>query len=462
MPDDEPSSGSFIERLEAALHPVVRDALEDVATGCVVHLRPAHDAAALVPIAFAYRGHPASEFAGDPAPPIPLDAPVGRLIAHGEPLRLETRDLLQGKPDAGPRARAHVEQVVRRLGHQSLHLFPLSERGAVLGVLSLAGPADRRFLSARERRAAEQLADRITTTIRLLQAEEQVEALRRSERARGETLEEVNELFRLAFEHARSALAVLREDGRVLQVNEPLARLLGRAAGDIAGESVVALTHPGAADAVTRLWGEALTARANVEISATVDALHADGHPVPVDVRIRVLDGPGSRRLFFVVLHDRSAGDRRARHRQARGQVLDAVLRGAPEQEVLAALVELLEDQAPGVAASVLLLDDTGLRLRHAAVGSLPDAYIRAVDDLRVGPEAGSCGTAAFLGRQVIAADLETDPRWDGLRQHALAHGLRASWSTPVRGGDRELLGTFALYPREPRGPTPAGRPLSA
>src|SRR5262249_23080728 len=35
----------------------------------------------------------------------------------------------------------------------------------------------------------------------------------------------------------------------------------------------------------------------------------------------------------------------------------------------------------------------------------------------------------------------------------ALPHGLRACWSTPIRSPAGKVLGTFAVYYREPRGP---------
>src|SRR4029077_13449516 len=36
----------------------------------------------------------------------------------------------------------------------------------------------------------------------------------------------------------------------------------------------------------------------------------------------------------------------------------------------------------------------------------------------------------------------------------AMAHGLRACWSTPILGSDETVLGTFAIYSREPGRPT--------
>ena len=77
------------------------------------------------------------------------------------------------------------------------------------------------------------------------------------------------------------------------------------------------------------------------------------------------------------------------------------------------------------------------------------------ITPLRVGPQVGSCGTAAFLRQAVIVSDIATDPLFDlaDYRDQALSHGLRAAWSQPLISKDDEVLGTFAMYYTEPRSP---------
>jgi PAS domain S-box-containing protein len=127
-----------------------------------------------------------------------------------------------------------------------------------------------------------------------------------------------------------------------------------------------------------------------------------------------------------------------------------------PLHEVLDRLMLSLEDQLPGALCSVLLLDEAGSHLRHGAAPSLPEEYNLAVDGIPIGPAAGSCGTAAFLKRQVIVKDIATDPLWADFRTPALKHGLHACWSTPIHDQEDEILGTFAIYHRESRRPAPA------
>ena len=60
----------------------------------------------------------------------------------------------------------------------------------------------------------------------------------------------------------------------------------------------------------------------------------------------------------------------------------------------------------------------------------------------------------------VIVSDINTDPLWAEYRELALAYGLQAGWSTPILSAQATVLGTFAIYSREPRSPTPQERKL--
>ena len=124
---------------------------------------------------------------------------------------------------------------------------------------------------------------------------------------------------------------------------------------------------------------------------------------------------------------------------------------------------EILEDYLREVEAaadselltSILLLDETGRHLVHGAAPSLPQAYCEAIDGIEIGPEVGSCGTAAFVGHSIYVTDIASDPLWVNFRDLALEHGLRACWSTPIFDDAGKLLGTFAIYYRTPRAPHP-------
>src|SRR5207245_3423951 len=92
---------------------------------------------------------------------------------------------------------------------------------------------------------------------------------------------------------------------------------------------------------------------------------------------------------------------------------------------------------------------------RHGAALSLPEGSSRAVDGLAIGPSVGSCGTAAYRREPVYVSDIASDPLWAPYADFALSHGLRACWSSPILSSHADVLGTFAMYYRQPRRPTP-------
>jgi PAS domain S-box-containing protein len=133
---------------------------------------------------------------------------------------------------------------------------------------------------------------------------------------------------------------------------------------------------------------------------------------------------------------------------QGQSRVLEMIAQSTPLGAVLEELARVLEEQVDGFA-SILLLSEDRKHLCLGAAPNLPDSFRRAIDGSAVGPRAGSCGTAALLGRPVIVADISRDPLWVGYKTQALEAGFKACWSTAIvsRGGD--VLGTFAMYHRD-------------
>jgi PAS domain S-box-containing protein len=138
---------------------------------------------------------------------------------------------------------------------------------------------------------------------------------------------------------------------------------------------------------------------------------------------------------------------------QLNEKVLGMIRAQAPLPEILEVLCTQIEKQHSDMLCSVLLLDADGAMLRNGASPRLPKEYSQAVDGIEIGPCAGSCGTAAYRKEPVVVSDIATDPLWANFRQIALPHGLLACWSTPIASRDGKILGTFAIYYREPRTP---------
>lgn len=136
-------------------------------------------------------------------------------------------------------------------------------------------------------------------------------------------------------------------------------------------------------------------------------------------------------------------------------RVLELAILDSPLERTLGELIGIVESTSKtGVIGSILLLDQDGKHLRHGAAPNLPKAYNEAIDGAEIGPCVGSCGTAAFTAEPVFVSDIASDPLWIDFKELANEHGLRACWSTPILTSGRKVLGTFAMYHREPREPT--------
>ena len=136
-------------------------------------------------------------------------------------------------------------------------------------------------------------------------------------------------------------------------------------------------------------------------------------------------------------------------------RVHELIAVGAPLTEVLVELVEGIERHDPSVIACVVLLDREASALRPGAAPSLPAHYFAAIDGVVIGPNVGSCGSAAWSGQLTIAEDIAEDPKWAPIRDFAVGAGLRHCWSMPIKASAGEVLGTLALYGPRPRRPLP-------
>ena len=142
-------------------------------------------------------------------------------------------------------------------------------------------------------------------------------------------------------------------------------------------------------------------------------------------------------------------------------RILEMIAKGESLVPILNAMCRLVEEMSSGSLATILLLDAEGKRLWHAAAPSLPANYTEGMGAIPFGPSVGSCGTAAYRREPVIVADIATAPLWTDYRDLPLAHGLRASWSSPILSSAGCVLGTFAILSREPRSPTPLHQHIS-
>lgn len=135
-------------------------------------------------------------------------------------------------------------------------------------------------------------------------------------------------------------------------------------------------------------------------------------------------------------------------------EILEMIAIGRSASDIYDAIALLYEARNPGMRCSMLELEDN--KLLHGGAPSLPKAYCDAVNGLENGPNVGSCGTSTYTGQRVLVENIETDPKWEKIKQYALPHGMRCCWSEPIKDSSGKVLGAFGMYYNHPALPNTA------
>jgi PAS domain S-box-containing protein len=266
-------------------------------------------------------------------------------------------------------------------------------------------------------------------------------------------LKESEEQFRLVFEKSAAGIVIGDTSGRIIRANQRYCELVGFSQDELQGRTTMEITHPADREANRAYLEEAKTGRTSI-FELEKRYVRPDGRVVWGSISA-VFVYPNTHAPYSISVVQDITDRKRAESLVAlQKQTLEMVAQGMPLQETLTTLVRQIELQT-GMLGSIVLLDGDGLHVRHGAAPSLPEAYIRGIDGAPIGPQAGSCGTAMYRKEAVIVIDVMQDPLWKDYRDLAAAHGVRACWSTPILSTDRTVLGSFAMYYREPRGPMP-------
>src|ERR1700738_675525 len=265
--------------------------------------------------------------------------------------------------------------------------------------------------------------------------------------------------FRSVADNIEALGALVTPAGQVELVNRQALEYFGVTLEELRGRAIADIVHPDDVPPVRAAWRQAVEA----------------GRPYDVEERLRRADGvyrwfhtrgfplrdtQGHILLWYLIKRDVDDLKRGETLLAGEKRLLEMVAGCHSMSEILEAICRLVESTASGCYCSVVLIDPSGMRVEHGAAPSLPASYMSACIGRPVNIDAGPCGMAAYLNEQVIAADLTTDIRWAEWRPMALAHGLQSCWSTPITSAAGKVLGSFALYYRQPRTPTPLHQSL--
>jgi formate hydrogenlyase transcriptional activator len=233
------------------------------------------------------------------------------------------------------------------------------------------------------------------------------------------------------------------------------------------------LDYTGLSAEMARNWGWTVALHSD-DLSELVDywrSILASGEPGEIEARLRRHDGVYRWFLFRATPSFDEDGklvkwfgtntdidDRKHAECLLSGEnhVLEMTAKGNPLESILEAICRVVEQASSGCCCSILLIDPGGSRIQQALAPSLPSSYNDRFPGASVDRGDAPCAEAARQRTQVVVSDVASDTRWDkyGWRTAALKHGLKACWSTVILSSSGDfVLGTFAIYWREPRSP---------
>jgi diguanylate cyclase (GGDEF)-like protein/PAS domain S-box-containing protein len=267
----------------------------------------------------------------------------------------------------------------------------------------------------------------------------------------------------VVLEHSFDTITVLEPDGTVRYSTPAAQRISGYPDAFVFGQSGFERIHPDDVGEVLEAFAECLrTPGLTRELQLRLR--HADGHWITMQaVGNNLVDDPSIHGIVIsardVTLQRETEEALRTSEGRLRDQahILEMIATSEPLEDILAEICRSVEAYSTETRCTIWLVDEDSMVLRPGAAPSFPDSFTRTLDGLPVAEGAGVCGTAVFRAATVVIADALEDPKTEPFLDLARAEGIRGCWSTPVRAAsDGRVLGTFATYLREPRGPTPA------
>jgi diguanylate cyclase (GGDEF)-like protein/PAS domain S-box-containing protein len=255
-------------------------------------------------------------------------------------------------------------------------------------------------------------------------------------------------------DNVKDAILTLDESGHIVTFNPTGERIFGYLTEEILGRALdfllpdIAPSDKGANEYLERLATDIDDTHVDLAAHQTW-GLTKSGNRVALE--IAVSKAKFSRNDNYIVCI-RDITERHLAEVAMRGErrVFEKIAANAPLSGALDAICEVIERAMPNGCCAISLLDQERQVLSFGVAPSLPRRFVAAMDFAPIDIRYGSCAAAVYLGRQVTVADIESDALWEFRREAAREAELRSAWSLPIIASDDRVVGTLAVYRRQP------------
>ncbi|HLQ85049.1 MAG TPA: PAS domain S-box protein, partial [Salinisphaeraceae bacterium] len=251
-------------------------------------------------------------------------------------------------------------------------------------------------------------------------------------------------------------------DGMIQSWNAGAERLFGYTAAEMIGQTINRLMPPGhmqeEADILRRI--------SRGERIAHFETLRRRKNDTDVDVSLSIsplVDKSG--RIVGASKIARNISERRRADLLQEHQIrlLELIASGAPLEQCLDALCRAVPQISRGARASIVVADAPGAALPQPIAPQLQASWREGLTDILLDDLMhGTRGKTIYRGEPVVCADIAADERWPReWRELCAANGVRAAYAVPVRGEDKQPIGSFMLCFEHARKPTAWQRQLA-
>ena len=260
--------------------------------------------------------------------------------------------------------------------------------------------------------------------------------------------------FQSVIDSIPALIAMMTPDGVLESANRHTLEYLGATLEELKEWTTSDTVHPADLPAVLAAWMQAVDTGEPYDIEHRIR--RADGSYHWFHVRgLPLRDAEGRITRWCVVETDVEDRKRAAALLAGEKRLLEMVVRGRPQLEILKALCEFAEDTIASCRCGIALIDARHGRFSHSAAPSLPDDFMQP-DAQPVGRgDASPEATAAVFDSEVISLDLRLETRWPAWRAEALAHGIRTVLATPISSASGEVMGVLSLFGDQATGLAP-------
>ncbi len=260
------------------------------------------------------------------------------------------------------------------------------------------------------------------------------------------SLREQEEMVRIKaaqIDAANDAIVLLASDGRLVQCNSAFSEMTGYGRDELLRMQLCDLAPSGEGPACDRGFGAILSRR-----DATVEtALRTrTGGELPVEVHARAMESDDGSRILAII---RDIGERKRSELRERSrlQILEEMATGGALPAILDRIVRFVEQESDGTRCAILLENITGELLTVGAAPGLP-----GLDNALAGGVPVTEPPASDWHRRTIVEELSGDPFWGEIGLLRIAE-LRSCLLEPVLSSQGELMGTIAVFHRQPGAP---------